>query len=181
MALCRVYAAAVGRRIVVAGITGSGKSTIGRVVADRLGATFVDGDELHPPANVAKMAGGAPLTDADREPWLESVRSTLAGHESIVIACSALRCRYRDVLRSVPDVSIVLLYLDPDLGRRRTELRTGHFMRSSMVGSQFETLELPLTTESGVTVITATDPIDVVVERVFSAVLGDGSAAERER
>ncbi len=81
----------------------------------------------------------------------------------------------------MPDVSIVLLYLDPDLARRRTESRTGHFMRSSMVGSQFETLELPLTTESGVTVITATDPIDVVVERVFSAVLGDGSAAERER
>ena len=166
----RAYSARMARRIVVAGVAGSGKTTIGRLVADRLGTPFVDGDDLHSPASVAKMAGGTALTDADRAPWLLAVQSNLAAHDSVVIACSALRRRYRDTLREVPDVAIVLLDLELHEAKRRLEARPGHFMGSSMVGDQFETLELPDVNEPDVTVIDAAVRLDTVVDRVLSAV-----------
>ncbi len=157
-------------RIVVAGVSGSGKSTIGRMVAERLGALFVDGDDLHPPANVSKMANGEPLTDADRAPWLEAVRSTLAAHDSVVVACSALRRSYRDTLREAPGVVVVLLDLGVAEARRRVESRPMHFMGSSMVDSQFTTLELPRPGEPQVAVVDATETVDVVVSRVLAAI-----------
>ena len=157
-------------RIVVAGVAGSGKSTVGRLVADRLGVAFVDGDDLHPQANVAKMAGGTPLTDTDREPWLEAIRSALESHESVVVACSALRRAHRDTLRHTPGVAIVLLHLERSVARRRVEARPRHFMGSSMVDSQFDILELPSVNEPGVTVIDAAVAVDTVVDRVVAAV-----------
>lgn len=168
----------MGRRIVVAGIAGSGKSTIGRMVADRLGATFVDGDDVHPPSNVAKMAGGTSLTDADRAPWIKAVQSTLESHDLVVVACSALRRDYRDTLRQVPDVAVVLLHLELAEARRRVESRPGHFMGSAMVDSQFQTLELPQVTEPRVTVIDAADVVETVVSRVLAAVGESTSAGE---
>ena len=131
-------------RVVVMGVAGSGKTTVGARVADRLGARFLDADDLHPPANIDKMAAGQPLDDHDRRPWLQHVRDELRGEESIVVACSALTRRYRDVLRQAGGVQFVFLDLDAVTARQRTEHRTGHFMGTSMIVSQFEALEPPL-------------------------------------
>ncbi len=156
-------------KVVVAGVSGSGKSTIGSLVAASIGAAFIDGDDLHPPANVAKMAAGHPLTDADRAPWLDAIVEQLANTESIVVACSALRRSYRDTLRQIGGVKIVLLDISVDEAASRLDQRMDHFMGSSMVRSQFDSLELPTADEPAVVVISASDPIDVVVDRVLAA------------
>lgn len=159
----------MAHRIVIAGVAGSGKSTVGAAVAERLGARFVDGDGLHPPANVAKMAAGEPLTDTDRMPWLKRVAEELARSTSVVIACSALRRSYRDVLRR-SGATIVLLTLDEAEARRRVESRGDHFMGPSMVASQFAALEMPTPHELATITLAATDPLETVVERVVAAV-----------
>lgn len=136
------------------GVTGSGKSTVGALLAQRLGAIFVDSDSLHPAANVAKMAAGMPLNDADRKPWLETIGQRLAetGDESIVIACSALKKSYRDIIRVAdPTVRFVLLHGARDLLSERLDRRREHFMSSSLLQSQWDTLELLDADESGIT------------------------------
>lgn len=132
------------RAIVVMGVSGCGKSTLARALAERLGYRFVEGDELHPAANVAKMAAGIPLDDADRAPFLDAVGRALAEPGGVVASCSALKRAYRDRLRALAgDVLFVL----PDLAigqvRERLARRAGHFMPTSLLDSQFAALEPP--------------------------------------
>jgi gluconokinase len=134
--------------VVLMGVAGAGKTTIGSLLAEELGWPFLDADELHPPANVEKMRGGQPLTDADREPWLAAVagwiRATLDAGGSGVLACSALRAAYRDRLGGGSDrVRFVYLRAAPELLLQRLQGRAGHFMPGSLLGSQLEALEEP--------------------------------------
>ena len=139
--------------VVVRGVSGSGKSTVGAALAHRLGVPFLDADALHPPANVAKMTTGEPLDDDDRYPWLERVGEWLADHDDGVVACSALKRKYRDLLRA-RCLRIEFLYLDgsPETIARRVVARSGHFMPAALLRSQFETLEPLGADEPGVTV-----------------------------
>jgi gluconokinase len=136
------------------GVSGSGKSTVGSALAQRLRVPFVDADALHPPANVAKMTTGEPLNDDDRYPWLEKVGEWLAGHcTGGVVSCSALKRKYRDQLRvHCPRVEFLHLSGSPELINRRMSARTGHFMPAALLRSQFDTLEPLGADERGVTV-----------------------------
>jgi 6-phosphogluconolactonase len=133
--------------IVVMGVAGSGKSTIGALLAQRLAWRFEDADWFHPPANVEKMSSGQPLTDEDRMPWLHGIaawiKATRAGGGHGVLACSALKRAYRDILVDGGDVRLVYLKGDRDLITRRFSLRQGHFMPASLIHSQFTALEEP--------------------------------------
>lgn len=130
------------------GVTGSGKTTVGRLLAERMHYSFFDADDFHPPASVEKMRSGHPLSDADRLPWLRTLRELiddeLQAGRSLVLACSALRQSYRDALvSSAGQVVFVYLKIDPETARRRLEARAGHYMPASLIPSQFETLEEP--------------------------------------
>lgn len=130
--------------VIVMGVSGCGKSTIGQLLAHRLGYPFVDADELHPPGNVAKMAAGTPLTDADRRPWLELLNKKLRGHENAVLACSALKESYRQILsQGLAECRFVHLRGSMELIRARMEKRRHRFMPASLLESQFATLEPP--------------------------------------
>lgn len=140
-------------QVVVMGVSGSGKSTVGEQVAHRLGVPFVDGDALHPAANVAKMASGVPLTDEDRIPWLRAVGRALAetAPEGAVVACSALKRAYRDLIRAeAPDAVFAELDGDRALLAARMAARPGHFMPVSLLDSQLATLEPLQPDEDGV-------------------------------
>lgn len=161
-------------RILVMGVSGSGKSHIGQQLAATLGATFIDGDDHHSPANVAKMASGTPLNDDDRRDWLATLAGLFAEYkargESVVIACSGLKRRYRDRLRE-GDSALRILYLEGTHGllRERLEARAGHFFKGdSMLASQLADLEPPAADEA-VTLSISLTPA-VIVER-FSATL----------
>ena len=132
-------------RVVVMGVSGCGKSTVGRLLAARLGLPYIEGDVLHPPENVARMAAGTPLTDADRAPWLQRVGERLAASPpGAVVACSALRRRYRDQLRAhAPDLRLVHLHGSPRLLAERLATRQGHYMPASLLPSQLQALEPP--------------------------------------
>ena len=133
--------------LVIMGVSGSGKTTVGQALAARLGLAFVDGDDLHPPANVAKMAAGTPLDDADRWPWLDRVGAALANTTAypagLAVACSALRRVYRDRIRAAAGKDLRFLYLAADEAEmvRRLEGRPNHYMPPSLVHSQFAALE----------------------------------------
>ncbi|CAL9590426.1 gluconokinase [Streptomyces sp. enrichment culture] len=130
--------------VVVTGVSGSGKSTIGRALAERLDVPYEEGDDLHPPDNIAKMEAGAPLTDEDRAPWLERVAAWLGAHAEHggVITCSALKRRYRDRLTAVsPQVLFIHLHGPAELIAERIAARRGHFMPASLLRSQFAALE----------------------------------------
>ena len=146
-------AAATPRHIVVMGVAGTGKTSIGRAVAEQLGAVFVEGDEYHPKANIEKMSSGIPLNDDDRRPWLETlarkIRELDADGERSVTACSALRRPYRDWLRQGhPDLFFVHLHTDYDVLLDRMQKRE-HFMPPSLLQSQFDTLEMLEDDEAG--------------------------------
>lgn len=139
-------------RYVVMGVSGCGKSSIGAGFAAAVGAQFIDGDDLHPASNVAKMSQGKPLNDADRAPWLALVGAALV-QENTVIACSALKRIYRDQIRAAAGAPVVFLYLR---GARKTLLdrmaaRPGHFMPTSLLDSQLATLEPPTPDEPHLT------------------------------
>jgi carbohydrate kinase (thermoresistant glucokinase family) len=130
-------------RIVVTGVTGSGKSTLGAALAERLGARFLEADDFHSPASVAKMASGIPLDDGDRWPWLAALRQAMRDEDRVVVTCSALRRSYRDALRRAGRVRFLHLVADRTEIARRLDARAGHFMPRELVESQFETLEAP--------------------------------------
>ena len=152
-------------RIIVMGVSGCGKTTIGDLVARELGVPFLDGDSLHPVENVAKMAAGTPLTDEDRWPWLAAVGTGLAnaGDGGLVLACSALRRSYRDAIRAQsPDTVFLHLHGSKEVLRARTEGRTGHFMPPALLDSQLATLE-PLEADEAGIVVDIEAPVPEVV------------------
>jgi gluconokinase len=147
--------------IVVMGVSGSGKSTVGALLAEQLGVPFEDADALHPAANVAKMAAGIPLTDVDRWPWLALVGQALhaASRTGLVVACSALKRAYRDaILAEAPAVRFVYLHGSRELLAQRLGHREGHFMPASLLDSQLATLEPLEPDEPGITVDITEDP-----------------------
>jgi len=154
--------------IVLMGVAGSGKTTIGRGLADELGWKFYDGDDFHPRANVEKMARGVPLDDEDRAPWLESlrdlIRSCLVRGEGAVLACSALKRSYREYLLIDEAVKLVYLKGDYELIEERLEGRRGHYMKPKMLDSQFAALEEP---ERGLTVDISLPP-EKIIETIRS-------------
>lgn len=133
--------------IVLMGVTGSGKTTIGKLLAERLGCGFSDADDFHPPANVEKMREGTPLQDEDRWPWLAALRKAIDGWQeqgmSRVIACSALKHTYRHILSPDNDVVFVFLKGSADVISLRLKARQGHYMNPDLLGSQFDALEEP--------------------------------------
>ena len=151
--------------IVVMGVSGSGKSTVGAALAGRLRVPFEDADDLHPRENVEKMTRGEPLDDQDRWPWLERIGEWLARHaDGGVIACSALKRKYRDQLRGhCPSVEFLHLEGDREVIERRQSSRPGHFMPSSLLTSQFETLE-PLAPDEDGVVVDVSGSVDEIVE-----------------
>lgn len=151
--------------VVVMGVSGSGKSTVGSVLAQRLRVPFMDADNLHPPANIAKMSAGEPLTDDDRRPWLARVGRWLAEHRDGggVMSCSALKRAYRDQLRSVcPTVEFLHLSGSPQEINARLARRPGHFMPAALLQSQFDALEPLQADEPGVAVAIRHDPDTIV-------------------
>jgi gluconokinase len=157
--------------LVIMGVSGSGKSTVGGLLSDRLGWTFEEGDSLHPAANVEKMAAGIPLTDEDRWPWLAKIAdwidNRLDAGENGVITCSALKRTYRNMLnRRGSGVEFVYLSVGKAELTERVEHRPGHFMPASLLDSQLETLEPPAASEPAIDVDAGTDP-QLVVDRIL--------------
>ncbi|KAA9105696.1 gluconokinase [Microbacterium rhizomatis] len=158
------------------GVSAVGKSTVATCIAAASGFSFVDADELHPAANIAKMAAGVPLEDGDRWPWLDRVGATLAAAPppGIVIACSALTRAYRDRIRvAAPDAFFVFLDGAPDVLHARAAARTGHFMPAALLDSQLALLEPLQADERGVR-IDVVAPIDQVCAGAVAAVCADG-------
>ncbi len=149
--------------IVLMGVTGSGKTTVGRLLAEKLAWTYFDADEFHPESNIEKMKGGLPLNDADRKPWLESLRELihdcLGRSESAVLACSALKESYRGFLLVDQNVKLVYLKGEYELIRQRLSERRDHYMDPKLLDSQFETLEEPA---ESLRVDIASDPREIV-------------------
>jgi gluconokinase len=147
------------------GVSGSGKTTVGQMLASQLGWQFADGDDYHSASNVARMRGGIPLTDADRAPWLASLRALcerwIAAGTNAVLACSALKRAYREELSVSPEVKFVYLKGSPQLLHQRLHARTGHFMTERMLASQLEALEEP---EDALIVDVDQSPAKIVTE-----------------
>lgn len=157
------------------GVSGTGKSSVAAVLAERLDLDFVEGDEHHPDSNIAKMSDGIPLTDEDRWPWLEILaglaRQRFEAGRSLVLTCSALKRSYRDVLRSgVPEgrMFFVHLHAELDVLSARMEQRTKHFMPTSLLGSQLELLE-PLEDDELGAVVDVAPPLEVVADAAEAA------------
>lgn len=160
--------------IVLMGVAGVGKTTIGTILAERLGWRFIDGDDFHPPANIAKMADGIPLDDDDRAPWLmrlrrEVIDPALSGNPA-VLACSALKASYRKTLGiGEPGIAAVFLECDPATLAERLAGRTGHYLKPELLASQMEALEVPLPADAFH--MRATLSPDKIVDRIVAATL----------
>jgi gluconokinase len=157
-------------RLVVMGVSGCGKSTVGERLAASLGVRFVEGDALHPTRNVQRMAAGIPLTDDDRREWLQAIagvmRSEVTAGRGFVVACSALKRTYRDRLRDdgAADLCFVHLHGERAVLEQRMAARTGHYMPASLLQSQLDTLEPPTDDEAAITVDIDAPPQDIVAE-----------------
>ena len=156
--------------LVVMGVSGCGKSSVGAAIVERSGGRLIEGDSFHPAANIEKMSAGIPLNDDDRAGWLvclgEEVRACLEGGERPILTCSALKLKYRDTLRSaVPGLGFVFLELTPAESAERVAHRPGHYMPASLVDSQFAALEPP-TGEHLVLALDATQPIPALAQQV---------------
>ena len=159
------------RFIIVMGVSGSGKTSIGKALANRLGWDFYDADDFHPPENVAKMANGIPLDDSDRAPWLAAlhdlISSSLTANRPGVLACSALKERYRrQLLKDNDDVQLVYLKGSYDLIWSRMSVRKDHYMKPRMLQSQFETLEEPVYALT----IEISGSVDEIVEKIIGQI-----------
>jgi gluconokinase len=159
----------MGSPIVVMGVSGSGKSTVGAALAQRLRVPFADADDFHPEANIAKMTGGHPLDDEDRRPWLEAIGDWLGAHPTGgVMSCSALKRAYRDRLRGhCPQVEFLHLVGRPEVIGRRQASRPGHFMPASLLKSQFDTLQ-PLESDEHGVAVDVDQNIDAIVENYLA-------------
>ena len=158
---------------VVMGVSGCGKSTVGRLLAAGLEVAYLEGDELHPPENVVRMAAGIALTDADRQPWLQALGERLATARSqglgLVLSCSALRRSYRDILRGgVADICFVHLQGERSLLVQRMVARSGHYMPASLLDSQLATLEPPDADEQALSFDIAQAP-EAIVQAAIAA------------
>ncbi len=166
--------------LVVMGVSGCGKTTVARALAEQLGWAFQEGDALHPPANVAKMSAGTPLTDADRWPWLHAIAAVIDGWrargENGIVTCSALKRAYRAVLiGDRPDVRLVYLAGDKALIAGRMAARKGHFMPAALLDSQFAALEVPGAEERPIVVDIGPVP-EVLVEGLVARLGATGTA-----
>jgi gluconokinase len=154
--------------VILFGVSGAGKTTVGKLLARKLGWHFLEADDFHPTANVEKMRSGHPLTDEDRWPWLkrlrEQIERSLAAGENAVLACSALKRKYRDCLRVNSDVKSVFLRGDYALIEKQLRHRRGHFMKSALLRSQFADLEEPQPNEHALTVELERTPQEIVDE-----------------
>ena len=155
--------------VVLMGVAGSGKTTIGNKLADAIGCSYLEGDSLHPHANIDKMSRGVPLADADRAPWLAAIHARMVDAytrgDSLVVGCSALKQSYRNVLAEDLPVTWVYLKGSPELIQLRMLRRTNHFMKADMLASQFADLEEP----SDALLIDISESPDAIVERILSA------------
>jgi gluconokinase len=159
---------------VVMGVASCGKTTLGEALAEKLHVTFVEGDKLHSPENVAKMSKGIPLTDDDRRPWLGRVGETLAGSGGAIASCSALKKIYRDRIaeKAGRPVAFLLLHGDKALLQKRIARRPGHFMPASLLDSQLATLEIPGADENAVNIDIAL-PLEVQVQQAVKFLMKD--------
>jgi gluconokinase len=163
--------------VVVAGVSGSGKSTVGALLASRLHWEFMDGDSLHSAANVAKMHAGVPLTDADRKPWLRAVEDWIDQRRpagvSAVLACSALHRAYREeLLAGRPEVRLVFLMVSPAVAAARLAARHGHFFPAGLLDSQFRELQPPGPDEPVLVLDAGRPPSELVADIIASLQLG---------
>ena len=171
--------------LVMMGVSGSGKTTVGEALARRLGWPFQEGDDFHPPENIARMKAGRPLTDADRAPWLARVETWISGQlasgDSGVITCSALRRSYRSALVAGRD-GVVLVYLKGTRERmaERLQARRGHFMPPALLASQLATLEEPTRSEHPV-VVDIGAPVETQVDQIVAALTRRGRLPKTER
>jgi gluconokinase len=156
--------------ILVMGVEGSGKTTIGKLLANRLGWYFIDADEFHTPANIEKMRHGIPLGDVDRAPWLAAIHEATLEQvrkgQNVVLACSALKSSYRDILGRGVDLRVVYLRGGFDQLYPRLKKRRGHFAGKDLLASQFRTLEEPI----DAVVVDAMDPANQIVAKILSSV-----------
>ncbi|MFC6277468.1 gluconokinase [Psittacicella hinzii] len=157
------------------GVSGTGKSSVGLALAQLLQVKFIDGDDLHPQANIQKMAAGIPLTDADRAPWLERIRDAFFAfnrkNEAGIIVCSALKNEYRELIRQGnSNLKFIHLHGDFNVIAQRLEQRQGHFMASQMLESQFQTLEMPSTNETDVALVNANVPLSQVIAQCLQQI-----------
>ena len=162
-------------KCVVMGVCGSGKTSVGIAIAKAFGGSFIDGDDLHPRANIIKMKNGIPLTDEDRQPWLVRVSDVFFSLEnrssSGVVVCSALRKQYRDIIRDGNQGLIfVHLHGSRDLVLERMSKRKGHYMKTEMVDSQFNTLEFPGSDENDVINVSIEGSLEEVTARAIEAI-----------
>lgn len=164
-----------GKAFILMGVSSTGKTSVGTAVAQKLGLKLIDGDDLHPRANIVKMASGTPLNDDDRHPWLERINDAAFSleqkSEKGIIVCSALKKKYRDQIREGnADVKFLFLHGSFELVLERMKQRKGHFMKPEMLQSQFNTLEIPLADEPDVIFIDIDGSFEEVVERCVEAV-----------
>lgn len=164
-----------GKAFILMGVSSTGKTSVGTAVAQRLGMKLIDGDDLHPRANIQKMASGTPLNDDDRFPWLERINDAAFSleqkSEKGIIVCSALKKKYRDQIRQGnADVKFIFLQGTFELVLERMKQRKGHFMKPEMLQSQFNTLEVPQADEPDVIFIDIDGSFEEVVERCVKAV-----------
>jgi len=171
--------------LIVAGVSGSGKTTVGAMLAGHLHWRFADGDDFHPAANVEKMRAGTPLTDDDRWPWLQTIAAwmdeRIAQDESAVIPCSALKRSYRDILLAGrPEAQLVFLSVDREVLASRLAARHGHFFPAQLLSSQLDAFEPPQPDEHTVTVIehSADQPADTVASIIGLLWPGDGAVSD---
>ena len=154
--------------VIVFGVSGAGKTTIGKMLADQLGWTFYEADDFHPRASIEKMQSGRPLTDEDRWPWLErlhcQITSSISANENAVLACSALKRAYRERLRVSADVKFVFLRGDCALIENQLQGRRGHFMNPALLKSQFTDLEEPASDKDALTIELGRSPKKLVEE-----------------